>query len=495
MNEPELFGIDVDAEVRKVATGALCGPWQAPAELVRRAVGAGARHVEVSHARDGFAVEDDAAPLPRAALGALADVLERGDDVGRHRAVLALEEIGAAELLVLAGAGAAAVEVRSAGSVLRWRRGRPAEVRATSEPGTRVGVRGIAIDRSRARRWTAGACAFAPARVRVDGELLEPRFEAVASAPLAVLAGFVAVLRGSHPGRLLILDRGVLTTEVPLGAPALGGVVEASALVARPSTAEGLRAAVAAHVPAVREAGVRLALERASAGPPDPDTLHALRRVLLWATAHGPLAADAERAPVLPVLLDAGRAEARWSVERARQAAAAGGLWVLGPEQDADAFVLPDGPVLRLAGDERATVADRLRARFFLPQERPRDPPRTLRRMGDMLRRLPTWIVRPRALPEDGLGPAERRFRASAEQHLSDEAGRPARVAFCGGGGGPRRAGRRLWLPRAHPLVRRAVAAVAADPASLYPALLGLGQGLRPSPACRRAWLSAGPQA
>ena len=47
MRIDELLTIDAESELRKLAEATLEGPWQAPAELVRRALAAGARRVDV----------------------------------------------------------------------------------------------------------------------------------------------------------------------------------------------------------------------------------------------------------------------------------------------------------------------------------------------------------------------------------------------------------------------------------------------------------------
>ena len=43
----ELLRIDIEAELRKLTVAQLPGPWQLPAELVRRAIRAGASEIDV----------------------------------------------------------------------------------------------------------------------------------------------------------------------------------------------------------------------------------------------------------------------------------------------------------------------------------------------------------------------------------------------------------------------------------------------------------------
>ena len=68
-----LLTIDVDAELRKLATAQLQGPWQIPAELVRRSMAAGASRVDVSFSRRRVRVEDDGRVIDVAQAQALSE--------------------------------------------------------------------------------------------------------------------------------------------------------------------------------------------------------------------------------------------------------------------------------------------------------------------------------------------------------------------------------------------------------------------------------------
>src|SRR6185436_4688851 len=84
--------IDVAAELQRLAFATLEGPWQVPAELVRRSVAAGARRIEVTLARNRVTVRDDGRPLPAECQRDLDVLLDpQAPGPGRHRALLALE--------------------------------------------------------------------------------------------------------------------------------------------------------------------------------------------------------------------------------------------------------------------------------------------------------------------------------------------------------------------------------------------------------------------
>ena len=63
-----LLTIDVGSELRKLSQAQLQGPWQIPAELVRRALRAGATEVDVRTERHGVRVIDDGAGVPAVQL-------------------------------------------------------------------------------------------------------------------------------------------------------------------------------------------------------------------------------------------------------------------------------------------------------------------------------------------------------------------------------------------------------------------------------------------
>ncbi|MBL8970373.1 MAG: hypothetical protein JNK56_07325, partial [Myxococcales bacterium] len=122
----DLLRIDIEAELRKLTVAQLQGPWQMPAELVRRAVRAGAGEIDVSLGRSGCTVRDDGPPLPDAQLRDLATMLDPAAPAERrHQALLALEAAGGLALLALAGLGATQLDLRARGGGtlrrLTWR--------------------------------------------------------------------------------------------------------------------------------------------------------------------------------------------------------------------------------------------------------------------------------------------------------------------------------------------------------------------------------------
>ena len=123
-----LLTIDVESELRKLTVAQLQGPWQLPAELVRRAIRNGARSVDVEISRGQLRVSSKGGSVPVSVLRELAVLLDRQQaPERRHRALAGIEQAGALSLLGLAGLSPSAVRIVSpeAGIALEWRRGGP----------------------------------------------------------------------------------------------------------------------------------------------------------------------------------------------------------------------------------------------------------------------------------------------------------------------------------------------------------------------------------
>ena len=103
-----LLTIDVGSEIRKLGRVDALTLEQVPAEVVRRALRAGARHIDVEVSARGIEILDDSMPPVESSLVALSELLNDALAAARrHRALLQLEHSSERGWLALAGTGAA----------------------------------------------------------------------------------------------------------------------------------------------------------------------------------------------------------------------------------------------------------------------------------------------------------------------------------------------------------------------------------------------------
>ena len=468
MKASELLTIDTDSELRKLAAGNLEGPWQVPTELVRRALAAGARTVEVSLSRGRVVIHDDGRPLSSERRHHLAVLLDETQPSGvRHEALLALE--AEPELLSIAAAHARRVVVHS------------------DDAGTTVTLLGARIDREAARRWLRSCARFAPARVVVDGELVRPGFEgAWAERSLdAPLDGRLAVTddEGAH---LWLLGAGIVSSHLTLpDTPAFEAAIELPR-----GAPSALREAIQPHLGVLVDGAVRLLLEIAGRSSLDPRKQRSVRARLFVAARRGWLRDEIFETPLLPAM-DAQGVRHRL---RLSQLAARRTVPCLDTGDDPADFLLPREPVVQVDAEERGRLAQLLSARFQ-PVVRRRGRlglaaalRRAALRLRDLAGGLAARLRHPRAgrvLPEGRLSADERAFLAALRRTLAPGA---ARVEI-GAGSGPPRRSRDTWiLSRDHADVRRAVRLVARDPSFAYLAALALCEDAVPLPAARDRW-------
>jgi hypothetical protein len=531
----ELLRIDIEAELRKLTVAQLQGPWQLPAELVRRAVRAGATHIDVELSRGGCVVRDDGEPLSADQLAELQAMLDpRAAAERRHRALLALEGAGGLALLALAGLGATQIEVRARSGgkrrQLTWlsRHVHPtlSEASDPSGPrGTEVLLRGAELDPARARSWLRDVGRFVPGELRVDGQIINhglrsylacESFEIGPKDQPPRLRGHVAVAAHGEQARVWLLHGGVVATHLGLSSvPCFDAIVELGAAVPLQATAADLRAAVNPHVGALADLGVGLLIHLARRLP-DVEQLATQARIvtlLLQAVRTRRCLRELMALPFLPCWTPqspqrARTRPARWlsltdlpTSDQARTASEPPVVLALYPEQDPDDYALPEAPVLRLDAAERSTLTELFGLRFRAP------PPRAdadalsrvrtaLRhgayRSGQLLARL--LHLGPGApLPETALGSEERQLLADLRAALRGGPGAPETVQLCAGRAGPQLTGGphgRLLIGREHPDLLACLAARRRGPAWLYPACVALlGGHALPATSARATWL------
>lgn len=530
----ELLRIDIEAELRKLTVAQLQGPWQLPAELVRRAVRAGATRIDVELSRGGCVVRDDGEPLAADQLAELQAMLDpRAAAERRHQALLALEGAGGLALLALAGLGATQIELRARSGgkrrQLTWlsRHVHPtlSEAADPSGPrGTEVLLRGAELDPARARAWLRDVGRFVPGELRVDGQRINDGLRGyLASESFTIgpkdqpprLRGHVAVAAHGEQARVWLLHGGVVATHLGLSAvPCFDAIVEIGAAAPLQATAADLRAAVNPQVGALADLGVGLLIHLARRLP-ELEQLGTQARVvtlLLQAVRTRRRLRELMTVPFLPCWTPQGAPRprgrpARWlsladlPTREQPRGSEPPVVLALYPEQDPDDYALPEAPVLRLDAAERSTLTELFGLRFRAP------PPRA---DADALSRLRSAVrqglyrgrqvlarllhLGPGApLPDSALGSEERQLLADLRAALRGGSGAPASVQLCAGRAGPQLGGGpegQLLIGREHPDLLACLAARRRGPAWLYPACVALlGGHALPASSARATWL------
>ncbi|MEZ4448242.1 MAG: hypothetical protein R3B09_02100 [Nannocystaceae bacterium] len=519
-----LLTIDVDAELRKLATAQLQGPWQIPAELARRALGAGAAAVEIHLGRGRVTVDDDGAAIADAILRDLAVLLDpQAPADRRHSALTDLEAAGQGALLALAGLhiDALTITTAAAGAApqrLTLRRGRPPIVAAAGPPAkaprTSVDLHAGGLEAARARAFLADVGAYAGPGLKVDGVAIGDGLRrALATAPIALgggprpIRGQIAIARGAGEPRLYLLQHGIVTTHQSLTqAPAFDAVLELGPHADARASAADLRGLIEPVLGDLVEEAVDLMLAVAERTPRlGPEAQSRVRSLLLQSARLGRRRAEVEAAPIIPCVQSHDAAPVFRSLRDLRQAAEAepGGpsiLPALYPGQSSDEVILGGPPLVILDAAARSTITEVYGLRFRPPSRQPRARGALHRRVGE---RLADGLAAALVALRIGVGPrladdaltADERALVDHLRALLPSCGpeAPREVHFCRGRGPVRRIGgpeATLLLPRDDPEVRRSVAALARSPAWIYPIALALlrGHGM-PSPGARSTWL------
>lgn len=527
----DLLRIDIEAELRKLTVAQLQGPWQMPAELVRRAVRADAGEIDVNLGRGSCTVRDDGPPLPDAQLRDLAIMLDPAAAAERrHQALLALEAAGGLALLALAGLGATQLELRARGGGklrrLTWRAKQAPTLSEEADPsgprGTEIILRGAEIDGTQARTWLRDVGRFAPGVLREGGEVINTglrgylaceRFALGPQGQPPKLHGHVAVAVHGEQARVWLLHGGVIATHLGLSAvPCFDAIVELGASTPVQATAADLRAAVNPHVTALADLGVGLLMHVAGRLPDleSPAIQARILTLLLQAVRIRRRLRELMQVPMLPCWTphdpDTRHSKpARWlslaelTGDREPGSKPVGEppvVLALYPEQDPADHALPDTPVLRLDAAERSALTELFGLRFRAPPPRREGVGdlrarlrRGLRRLGQSL--AATLRLGPGTpLPDAALRPDERALLSNLRAVLP---GGPESIALCPGRGGPQQVGGpkgQLRIGREHPDLLACLAAMRRGPAWTYPACLTLLAGhAMPASSARASWL------
>jgi hypothetical protein len=510
-----LLTIDVASELRKLSQAQLQGPWQIPAELVRRAIRDGATRIDVTLGRHRARVIDDGVGISADHLEWAGVLLDEGrSNEDRHAALTALESSGELVLLALAGLGARSLRITAvrAGrrAILEVRPGRAPWLTVDTPPladGTDVELASPEIDRKRAHEWMVGAVRFAPADVRLEGRKLNAGFiDCYPAAPLhAPLRGRIAIPFAGDTAHAWLLEHGLVTGHVAVPeAPCFEAAIELGGSSIELSAAR-LREAVQPHVAELVQQGVGVLARLGREAPGLPELARArLARLILQAARRGLKRRAVHRVPVFRVVDSDG--DRCVDLDTVLEVAGVGRgehtMFALYPDQPPERFAL--GSTLVLVADEveRSLLADLFELRFAPPELRDgsssllaawrrlvfaigRSASRTLEAIRHPLRRPP--------IADEALRPDERGLVIALRRHAARGRHRTVQdVRMCEGAGPVRRLGGSppgLLLPRDNPTVRASVIAVARDVRWIYPVWLALldGQALPPRPV-RAEW-------
>lgn len=516
-----LLTIDVESELRKLATAQLQGPWQLPTELVRRSVRSGAHGIRVRVARREAEIVDDGHPLAAEDLESLAAVLDASvAPARRHAALTRLEERGETALMALAGLDLERLSVRTDGAgrehTLTLRRGHAPSV--TQGPTRRTGTTIVAVGEamgSQARGYLRTMVRYCPVPVGLDGvPLATGPTDILAQAVLpSPLRGRVWIPRESETAHVWLLVHGVVVTRVAIpNAPAIEAAVELSGRAQGGGLdAASARAAFTYHLEPLLHAAAGCVMDAARELPSRPPAIHGrITRLLLHTARRRIRLREILTVPAFRVL-DGATGETSWvdlvtlRAHLDRGNADGGGprqLRALDPEQSPDRFALGPGPIAILQEAERSLLSDLLGVHFVHPPLRDRGGPwaqRTRDQLRNMARRggeLLDNVIHPRREPVDveRLTPEERALLDLLRAHAPEaDDGGPIEIEMCEGDGRVKIGSGRVLLPRANARVRACVRAVATARAWAYPAyLVLLGDLGRPPAALRRRWWSAG---
>ncbi|MCA9697247.1 MAG: hypothetical protein KC431_06965 [Myxococcales bacterium] len=516
-----LLTIDVESELRKLTQAQLQGPWQLPAELVRRALRGGATRIEVELGRSRLSVRSEGDCISYEVLRELAALLDdKRQPERRHRALSTLERLGALSLLGLVGLEPGSLQIATpAGSDsqhplgLEWKRGSPVVLQRFSPPGprqTEIILRGAKLDRTRAREWLIAVARHAPAPIIVDGRPLIPegvqRFEGALSVTrLEIFLGAhrqpctLAIPREGEVARIFLLQDGLLSAHMSVtDAPAFEAALETRGLpgLGASASAATLRDVVGPHVQAVVDGAIGHMIDLCERGlVTDPRDRSRLTQLLLTgARRRRGQARTIAQLPLFRSVEPDGRE--RWSDLLALRQTVQDDhgeklLTALFPDQDLAEFA-PEGRVYILDESERASLGELLELGFRPPRRRlehrrglarlVRDGGRVLRGQGLLTALRPGG----RPIPDGELTVAERGLLIQLRAALEG-----CEVAMCTGSGPVRRmqgARGKLLLPRGSRQVAHAVVAVSRDPGWVYPSLLALLDGREFPLRARRRW-------
>lgn len=511
-----LLTIDVESELRKLSQAQLQGPWQIPAEFVRRAMRSGASEIDVELGRHRARIVDDGGGIDPTLLQWTAVLLDhRRPNPERHTALTVLESSGELALLAVAGLSPKSVVIEAvhAGQhhVLEYVADRPPQLRkgGSARQGCSVAIEAHGLERRACADWLVDAAKFAPAAIRVDEKLIPHGFShAFAIAELAApLRGRLAIPFEGETAHAWLLEHGIVTGHVAIpDAPCFEAAIELGTSDGDLSAAR-VREAVQPHVSTLVDQAVTVLVRVASqaSGMPEPARAR-LARLVLHAARKQLRTHEVVNATVFRIADGEGERFidiAGLQAASQRDPSGARILLALYPGQRPDRYALGAAPVLIADEAERSLLSELLQARFRPPDARDARESlrgawhrgidglgRALGRASDLLRHP----VRGRPIDDELLQVEEHALLEELRVHLARDPHRSVEgITMCAGAGPIRRTRGgtpTLLLPRRNAAVVACVRAIARDRRWAYPVYLALldGYGLPPDE-LRRSWL------
>ena len=520
----DLLRIDFDAALTKLAWSQLQGAWQLPAELVRLAIGSGARSVEIEIEPRHLTVTAPGSRLHPQRIADFASVLDtRLEAADRHRAMVDLEDNDAfvlsaiacsplrSLLLTLGGEDGLRVELTTGGELSVANAG----VSSLSPPDLGLKLDGLQIEEERATTWLRRVGRFSRMPITINGArldhglsgvLVEKRIAITSNAQGTPLAATLSIPRHGSSPRLWLLRHGIISTHATVpGYPAFEAAIEMSPVLevrggasqvgfASGTSGAALRERLGPYIESLVDASVGLTLSLARKAPSLPEKVRARAGcLLLEAASKRRRLSEVAGVEIFPLLSSEGRRLVSIDVVGRLVRVEDGGTCALDaipPGQDPQRFALVGRGALAISQSERALLGDLLNVVFSNP------PVRARRRFG---RRLQGWVservpslrfAHGTVIPETDLEADERAFLA--QLRATDDADLPATEFRSGTGKVYRASNGCLVLPRDNALVQTSVRAVARDPAWLYPVVVALLAGRQlPGPEMRRGWFSS----
>lgn len=467
---PDLFSVDADAHLQKLAANMFPTPAQLPTELVREALRRGAGRVTVEARRRRLAVADDGGEIDPASWSDLACALDAGrPPSARERAIAALQQAAAPGIGLLAVflPGATEIRVDSPGRQnrppLRARNGRLlAGAPAAAGQGTRLVLTRRSGPVELEKKLLAELCSAAQAEIVINGRPIasKPRLRrtlVMSRTGLAAGQAEIAVPAAGDVCRIWLLDQGI-PWQLYTSSTCRGLVFDA-AVESRFPVGPGELAELAAAAASLYQ---WLAGRHASFPPRFQDRIEELifRRI----KATGDEQAFAAFAPFRlcgssrPIGLGEVRSRAVGGRLLSLPAAGPAGHLPLGQQ------------ALCLTARQRDFLVNQAGVALAAPPPPPRPRPfgeRLAEALAGLADRAAAFFSRRRPLAEPGLNAAEAllcrelaRLAPAGVQVAMTEGRWPGPAAWL-----PAAAGGRLLLRRRHPLVRAALAGVAGDAA------------------------------
>ena len=494
--------IDVSSELATLCAAQLRGTWQVPAELVRLALRLGAAEVAVHSRRRRIEISWEGPTIGDEVFSDLRSALETdlAPEV-RQPAIAALERSGMEALLWAAGLRGARLQVACSDGErrwefedrnrrrLHWNRG----AGSGAPPSVKIQWRCAGLDRRRASKWLAIASRFAPARIFVDGFVLQTGFvgglyHLQLVEPVPCKLGLTRA--GDEPVLWLLRDGMVSARASVPGYPPFEAAVELGGLVAPGASAADMRRAVAPFLSEFVDRAVWMMVQVSDRLPEmAAGERERLAILLLRAARKGIRTREICELPLLEMVSDDGL---RLSVEEIRLMAEQRGgvLSAIEPcERAAGDFMDPQATLL-VSSEVRQLLAKLTGVRFQSPSRRRRC---FHERVVDRLRTTAVHLRhRIRGLFLRGeVSPGDQSPRESDVLEAVRWAMSPVEMSLCEGQGSTGWTSRGVVVPRSHPAIAVGAHLIAVDAAWLYPLLLALETGRDPPEDLRRRWLEA----